>query len=129
MKNNRQVLVIDDDKDDQTFLLEALNELYPSLECNTVNNGKEALEFIERNPPPPAYIFLDLNMPLLNGFEFLKDFKKNKANSETKIFIYSTSSHPKDKEITKKLGAAGYIIKMSDQKMLKSKLKEAIRLS
>jgi CheY-like chemotaxis protein len=129
MNNKPRVLIIDDDKDDQYFLLEALKELYPSLQCSAVNNGKEALEFIEQNPPPPAYIFLDLNMPFLNGFEFLREFKKDKANNETTIYIYSTSSHPTDKEISKNLGASDYITKMSDLTKLKSKLKTAISLS
>jgi len=129
MKENNRVLLVDDDADDQLFLREALNDLFPNLECIAINNGKEALRFIEENPPPPRYIFLDLNMPYVNGFEFLKEFKQEKRNSETTIYIYSTSSNPTDKEKARILGADDYIVKYSDPNALKIKLKNAIHQS
>lgn len=129
MKENNRVLLVDDDADDQLFLREALNDLFPGLECITINNGKEALRFIEENPPPPRYIFLDLNMPYVNGFEFLEEFKKDGENYETTIYIYSTSSNPADKEKAKTLGADDYIVKYSDLNALKKKLKNAIHQS
>jgi PleD family two-component response regulator len=124
-----RVLVIDDDKDDQQFLRKAINDLFPNMECVSISNGKEALKFIDENPPPPSYIFLDLNMPYLNGFEFLKEFKKERGNSETSVYIYSTSSNPRDKEKAKTLGADDYIVKFSDLNSLKAKLKTVIQAS
>lgn len=97
------------------------------MECITLNNGKEALKFINDNPPPPSYIFLDLNMPYINGFEFLKEFKKDKGNNETTVYIYSTSSNPRDKEKAKILGADDYIVKFSDLNALKLKLRNVIQ--
>jgi CheY-like chemotaxis protein len=129
MTKFNRVLLIDDDKDDQIFLREALNELFPNMECISVNNGKAALDYIEKNPPPPKYIFLDLNMPYINGFEFLEEFKKENPTNTTTIYIYSTSSNPKDKEKAKKLGADDYITKFSDFDMLKVKLKNVVQLS
>lgn len=126
MKGNNRVLLIDDDKDDQLFLQEALNELFPNMECIPLDNGKTALDFIQKNPPPPRYIFLDLNMPYLNGFEFLKEFKKNKENRETTVYIYSTSSNVRDREKARILGADDYITKFSDFHSLKDKLKTVI---
>ena len=128
MLNKTRILVVDDDKDDQLFLIESIKELYPSFQCDVADNGQEALEYIVNNPPPPDYIFLDLNMPLVNGFEFLKEFKKNKNHNETAVVIYSTSSHPRDRDITMDLGAADYIIKMSDAENLKLILKKVIQL-
>ena len=126
MAGNNRVLLIDDDRDDQQFLQEALNELFPNMECIPLSNGKTALDFIRKNPPPPRYIFLDLNMPYLNGFEFLKEFKKDNENSDTTVYIYSTSSNSKDKEKAKILGAKDYITKFSDFLSLKNKLKTVI---
>ena len=117
-------MLVDDDKDDQLFLQEAINDLFPNMECISINNGKDALDFIEKNPPPPRYIFLDLNMPYMNGFEFLKEFKKE--NNQTTIYIYSTSSNIKDKEKAKSLGAKDYITKFADINLLKTKLKSVI---
>ena len=127
MTIKNRVLLVDDDEDDQMFLLEAINELFPNLECITVGNGKSALEFIENNPPPPEYIFLDLNMPYINGFEFLKEFKKADLNNQTTVYIYSTSSNPRDKEKAKRLGADDYIVKYADLSALKLKLKDVIQ--
>jgi DNA-binding response OmpR family regulator len=128
MQKNR-VLVIDDDKDDQLFLREAINDLFPNMECISVNNGKDALKFIDENPPPPSYIFVDLNMPILNGFEFIKEFKKEWGNNQTSVFVYSTSSSPRDREKAKSLGADDYIVKFSNMHSLKTKLKDVIQTS
>ncbi len=114
---------MDDDKDDQTFLSEVLQELYPELEYSTANNGEEALQYIKAAPPPPKLIFLDLNMPVLDGFEFLRAYKKTNGSKESNIIIYSTSSHPRDKEMTDDLGAADYLIKLADFDKLKIKVK------
>jgi len=127
MQENNRVLLVDDDKDDQIFLREALNELFPNMECIAVNNGKAALDYIEKNPPPPQYIFLDLNMPYVNGFEFLEEFKKDKPENSTTVYIYSTSSNPRDKEKAKILGADDYITKISDFNMLKIRLKNIVQ--
>jgi DNA-binding response OmpR family regulator len=124
-----RVMVIDDDKDDQQFIRRAINDLFPNMECISISNGKDALKFIDENPPPPSYIFLDLNMPYLNGFEFLKEFKKERGNIETTVYIYSTSSNPRDKEKAKSLGADDYIVKYSDLNSLKARLKNVIQTS
>jgi CheY-like chemotaxis protein len=129
MTQNNRVLVIDDDGDDQLFLREAINSLFPEMECISMNNGKEALQFLDENPPPPSYIFLDLNMPFLNGFEFLKAFKKERGNNQTSIYIYSTSSNLRDKEKAINLGADDYIVKFSTLNSLKVKLKDIIQTS
>jgi len=126
MKSKQRILVVDDDKDDQSFLLEAIKELFPSFICELANNGKEALEHINNNPPPPDYIFLDLNMPLVNGYEFLKAFKKDHSGSHSKVIVYSTSSHPQDRAITKDLGATEYITKLTDFGKLKQMLREVL---
>lgn len=126
MKSKQRILVVDDDKDDQSFLLEAIEELFPGYICDLADNGKEALDHIQKNPPPPDYIFLDLNMPLVNGYEFLREFKKEYSNSKSKIIVYSTSSHPQDKVVTKDLGASEYITKLSDFEKLKLMLKDVL---
>jgi CheY-like chemotaxis protein len=129
MIQKNRVLLVDDDRDDQMFLRGAIYDLFPNMECISLNNGREALEFIEKNPPPPLYIFLDLNMPFLNGFEFLKEFKKEKGNNETSVYVYSTSSNPKDQQKAKSLGADDYIVKYSDLNSLKVRLKKVIQKS
>jgi DNA-binding response OmpR family regulator len=129
MPGSPRILIVDDDKDDQLILIDVLKELYPSLQCDAADNGQHALEFIKQNPPPPDYVFLDLNMPFVNGFEFLKEFKKDQTNRESVVIIYSTSTHPRDKIITKELGAHHYIPKMSNLDNLRTKLKTVISVA
>jgi DNA-binding response OmpR family regulator len=126
MPANNRILVVDDDKDDLLLLLDILKELYPSYQCNAADNGQAELDYIKHNPPPPGYVFLDLNMLFVNGFEFLKEFSKDKTNHENIVIIYSTSTHPRDKIISKELGAHHYIPKMSNVENLKTKLKTVI---
>ena len=121
-----KILIVDDDKDDQLILSEVISELYPECKYRVSNNGLEALEYIKSDPPPPKLIFLDLNMPILNGYEFLRDFKKTSDWEESKIIIYSTSSHPRDKELTRDLGASEYLTKPGDVDILKTEVKQLV---
>jgi CheY-like chemotaxis protein len=62
------VYIMDDDPDDQEFLIQALKDLDPSIECFTAKNGQEGLHKLETAAIPlPFLIFLDLNMPRING--------------------------------------------------------------
>lgn len=121
-----KILIVDDDKDDQMLLSEVISELYPECKYQVSNNGLEALEYIKSDPPPPKLIFLDLNMPILNGYEFLKFFKNTAESEESKIIIYSTSSHPRDIELTRNLGASEYLTKPSDVDRLKTEIKQLV---
>lgn len=126
MENPGKILIVDDDPDDQEFLLEAINELYPHAQNIIKSDGGEALEYLEHNPPPPSLIFLDLNMPLVDGYEFLTKFRNKRQYNGSRIIIYSTSSHLRDKTRTRELGAADFLTKVSDLGLLKKKLQEVV---
>lgn len=121
-----KILIVDDDTEDQEFLLGVVRELYPSSTNVTTNNGAEALEYIERNPPPPTLVFLDLNMPLVNGYEFLTTYKKDPRYKDSHVIIYTTSSHPRDKMLTQELGASDFITKVHDMKLLRQHIMQAV---
>jgi CheY-like chemotaxis protein len=121
-----KILIIDDDLEDQEFLLAVVKELYPASTSVTTNNGAEALDYIEKNPPPPELVFLDLNMPLVNGFEFLTAYKKDPKNKDSHVIVYTTSSHPRDRSITRELGASDFITKVHDMKLLKQHIVQAV---
>jgi CheY-like chemotaxis protein len=130
MKNMQlphKILVVDDDAEDQEILLDIIHELYPSCIRSTAMNGAEALEYIEKNPPPPSLVFLDLNMPLVNGFEFLVTYKKNPDYQKSHVVIYSTSSHPRDKKLAKELGATDFINKVANASQLRKNIIEVIQ--
>lgn len=113
------ILLIDDDSDDREIFEIALNEIGLNHKCITAENGREAIELLSSNPLIfPDYIFLDLNMPLLSGKEFLQKIKNFPNLKETAIIIYTTSSYAKDIEETKLLGATHFLLKPSNFNLL-----------
>jgi CheY-like chemotaxis protein len=112
MKNKKICLLIDDDSDDQEIFVLALEHVTKDFTCVLVSNGSEALEKLTaENADLPDYIFLDLNMPRMNGKECLKEIKKNPSLNHIPVIIYTTSSLASDKSETATLGASDFIIK------------------
>jgi CheY-like chemotaxis protein len=108
----KSCLLIDDDHDDQFVFSLAIKALNKSILCTTVNDGFAALKKLEQDPLfRPDLIFLDLNLPGINGFDFLSRIKTNAALSHIPVVIYTTSSREEDIIKTKNLGAAGFITK------------------
>jgi CheY-like chemotaxis protein len=117
------VYIMDDDPDDQEFLIQALKDLDASIECFTAKNGQEGLHKLETAAIPlPSLIFLDLNMPRINGRQVLFELKNDPAYKNIPVIIYSTSSNEKDRAELKALGAANYLVKQSDYCALKTEL-------
>lgn len=104
--------LIDDDEDDQEIFALALREADASIRCVTANDGVEALHKLEQDKTfVPDYIFLDLNMPLMNGKECLREIRKHTHLRDVPVIIFSTSSEPRDIEETRRLGANDFITK------------------
>jgi len=122
MSTHKKILLVDDDTDDQLFFVDAITELEPTLECGIANNGLEALDHLQKVPPPPTLIFLDLNMPFMNGFECLAELKKTNEYKEIPVIIFTTSNHPVDMERIISMGASMFLIKPPDFTALKNKL-------
>ncbi|MES2574205.1 MAG: response regulator [Bacteroidota bacterium] len=121
------ITLADDDEDDRLFFTDAFDELKINTVVNTVNNGRELLNYL--NDPEtvlPHIIFLDLNMPILNGIECLKEIKLNDKFKDIAIAIYSTSSSDQDVEDTLVLGANIYIKKPSNFNDLKKILSDVV---
>ena len=107
----QNLLLIDDDEDDQEIFLAALNEISASVKCSAFSAAREALSMLISKEINPEVIFLDLNMPVMNGQQFLVEIKKIKELENIPIIIFSTSSHPGTIQLTKELGAADFITK------------------
>ena len=107
--------------------MEALKELDLSIECYTARNGQEGINKLESNEVPfPTLIFLDLNMPRIDGRKFLISIKKNTRFKSIPVVIYSTSDNENDKLELMDLGAADYLVKQPDFSLLKSILASII---
>ncbi|MBF03605.1 MAG: response regulator [Flavobacterium sp.] len=124
------ITLADDDEDDRLFFTDAFDELKINTVVNTFKNGKELLDFLHHPESVlPNIIFLDLNMPILNGIDCLKEIKKNQKFDNIAIAIYSTSSSDQDVENTFVLGANIYIKKPSDFNTLKKVLSEVVTIN
>lgn len=121
------ILIADDDKDDVDLLTEALQDVLPSCSCINMPDGIAALRFIKTNPHPDL-VFLDLNMPLKNGINCLKDISNLNLLPNTPIVIYSTSKNIKDIDEAYQYGAKFYIIKPASFNELKRIIKRAISI-
>lgn len=112
MGERLQCLLVDDDLDDQEIFLMTLEQIDKNITCFTANNGVEALTMLRDNKVLiPDYIFLDVNMPKMNGVECLKNINGFQHLKDTKIFMYSTTSETSVMEETKRLGALDFIVK------------------
>lgn len=106
------VLIVDDDPDDRELLQEAIRDVDESVRCLSAVNGEEALKLLmAANAPVPDLIFLDLNMPRMNGKTFLAKIKVLGNLRLIPVAIYSTSKLVEDEEETRTLGAEHFITK------------------
>ena len=112
MSKKRTFFIVDDDIDDQDLFIEAVNEVDGSIECYSASDCEEALDLLKnRKIGLPDMIFLDLNMPRLNGKQCLAELKKEAHLRDIPVIIYSTSSEKRDIEETSRLGAAHFLTK------------------
>lgn len=124
MKKN--VFLVDDDRDDREIFIEALAEIDDSCKCFTAENGEEAINKLHAGAFVPDYIFLDLNMPRMNGRECLVQIKSINRLKETPVIIYTTSSLQREKEELVRLGASMFITKPANFHELCSSLKQVL---
>jgi CheY-like chemotaxis protein len=111
VNKNLIIMLIDDDEDDRDFFQMALNDLENKVDYIGVENGFDALAMLEKGIIKPNYIFLDLNMPQMNGRECLGKLKENLLLSHIPVIIFSTSSDPRDVKETAQMGAIDFITK------------------
>jgi CheY-like chemotaxis protein len=107
----KDILLIDDDDDDQEIFLAALDEINKSIKCTIAVNGKEALELLKSRKINPDIIFLDLNMPVMNGQQFLLEIKQDKKHKEIPVLILSTTSHKATIDLIMDMGAQQFFSK------------------
>jgi CheY-like chemotaxis protein len=105
------VLLVDDDQDDKLLFQEALGSVRYHTSFNYFSRGADALKWLTSATDLPHYIFLDLNMPCMNGKEVLAEIKAQHHLQHIPVIIYSTSSNEDDKRECQYLGAALYLTK------------------
>jgi CheY-like chemotaxis protein len=126
MKKPLIFLLIDDDTDDHEIFNIALKKIDSSIVIKYAHDGVEALNKLDELSPLPHLIFLDLNMPRMNGKQCLQAIRENERFEKTPVYIYSTSVIPEMVEEAKKIGAEGFIEKPADIPTLVGVLKDLI---
>ena len=115
------LLCIDDDPDDMELLCEGIRSVYPSYICVSAKNGEEALNLLKTIVPD--IIFLDINMPLMDGRETLREIRKRKSFKHIPVYILSTTTNRDEMQQFKLLGAEAFITKPNSFQELCSILK------
>lgn len=106
------VVVADDDEDDKLLIKEAFSNECQCLKLHFVEDGAELLDYLDsQHPVQPALIFLDLNMPRMNGAEALERIKKDMRHKDIPIIMFTTSSEEDNVAKAYCLGASSYIRK------------------
>lgn len=119
----KRVLLIDDDKDDAAILLAAFSESGLSAALDHFENGSLALDTLMNNKGGiPDVIFLDINMPVINGWECLREIKKLAELQSIPIVMYSTFNLKSEGISAKDVGATAFFTKPDKFSELKSKL-------
>ncbi|MDF2437091.1 MAG: response regulator receiver protein [Bacteroidota bacterium] len=119
--------LIDDDPDDQEIFCMALDEIGESVKCEFASDGVEAIKKLTEGNYKPDLIFIDMNMPRMNGNTCLQEIKKIEGMQSVPVYMYSTSAEPEAVAATKKSGAAGFIVKPTSVSELSETLKFCLR--
>jgi CheY-like chemotaxis protein len=120
------ILLIDDDEDDRDIFKEALSIVVPDVQCLIARDGEEGLAVLQALTVSPDFIFVDVNMPKMDGKEFLKRIKADPDFMHIPVIVYSTSKHKSELGEYFKLGAANFITKPSEFKLLVTYLRSVL---
>jgi len=112
--SNKPILLLEDDIVDVMTLKRAVRELSVKNELVIRNNGEEGLAYLQQTRELPCMILLDLNMPKMNGLEFLEEIKKDIRLLHIPVIILTTSKEQTDRMQSFRLSVAGYMVKPVD---------------
>lgn len=112
----KNILLVEDDYLDIIQVQRVLDKLNGNFNLHTAFNGKEALNILkgfshDKLEKLPDLVLLDINMPKMNGIEFLQELRRTQEFHQLPVFIISTSYEDYDRAETEKLGIMGYILK------------------
>jgi CheY-like chemotaxis protein len=110
------ILMVEDDSLDVMDAQRTLDRMKILYKMQVAKNGEEALAILEARDTSipmrgPDIILVDINMPKMNGIEFLQKLRSSNRWKETKVFVITTSDEKVDRERAKSLGVSGYIVK------------------
>lgn len=124
------IVLADDDEDDRLLFDEAISEIDVKTKLSLYNDGKALMDYLVLpDTVLPEIVFLDLNMPIKNGMQCLKEIRANDKLKELCVAIYSTSSSEEDIENTFVNGANVYINKPNSFSALKKAIDKVLKIN
>ena len=114
MNDNAPVLLVEDDEVDVMTVRRALRDLAVTNPLHLAGDGEEALHVLRDDGLLPGLILLDINMPRMNGIEFLREIKADPTLKRIPVVVLTTSKEESDRFEAFGLSVAGYMIKPAD---------------
>ena len=117
MQHSKPILLVEDDTVDVMTVKRVLKDIQVTSELVQAGDGEQALAYLrDDGNAKPCIILLDLNMPKMNGIEFMRIVKADEALQRIPIVVLTTSNSDQDISKSFELGAAGYMLKSVDYK-------------
>ena len=121
------VLVVDDDEADTALIVDALKR-HPGVSATrSSDNPEQALKELAVGRISPDLVFLDINMPRMDGFTFLRRMRDIPDMAATPVVLLTTSGHSRNAEEARRSSAVSYVIKPDTYPQLQGRLDAAIR--
>jgi len=120
------ILLIEDDMIESMKFNRTISTLKLNHHVTEAKNGKDALEILQKKDELPDIILLDLNMPKINGIEFLNILKRDEALRHIPTVVLTTSSNQNDLLECYKIGISGYVLKPLKYEMYVSKIEKLL---
>ena len=114
MNEQKTILVVEDDEVDVMTIKRAMKEIHVTNPVEVRWNGEEALEYLQGERELPGIVLLDLNMPRMNGMEFLQQVRSDERLKRIPLVVLTTSREEQERFSGFNLGVAGYMIKPVD---------------
>jgi CheY-like chemotaxis protein len=127
MKQSKCILLVEDDEDDQEFFISAIEDMDNVIVQAVVSNGKEALRHLANSTILPSVIFMDIDMPLMNGIECLAEIIRNPKTKAIPVVMLTTSTYQSER--SQSLGAKAFIMKPDNVNTLRQQLEDILHLN
>ena len=115
MRGHKPIMLVEDNQVDVMTVQRALKDLNVTNRLAIASDGEEALAYLrDAENEKPCVILLDINMPRMNGIEFLREAKQDKKLRRIPVVVLTTSGEEQDKVDSFDLSVAGYILKPVD---------------
>lgn len=121
-----KIFYADDDAEDREIFCDAIQQINPAIQIVLSKDGQEALEILSIQEHLPDFIFLDINMPKMNGIECMAKLKSDVHLKSIPVIIYSTTSDSNEVKKILMLGAEEFIPKVYSFDKLKESLQNVL---